>query len=246
VQNQISADDWGISPAVNRGILKLARDGIVEKVSILVDGEFTQMGLDHLKKLPGVVLGLHFNLTYRTRFNSPLGLLVALLNPFTRKNTLAWVENEFKRQVSKMRELGIPVTHFDGHHHAHVFPFIAQRIAKTAVQEGFREVRMPWDPKLRWTSKFPLEFFTSRSRPHYQECGLHSLACFYPKASDFKNKEVLLHKLYERVGHEVIVHPADEDDFGQVGCPDPYRAGRIREYQTLSQLGPSLARSAET
>src|ERR1700716_3134304 len=33
----ITADDWGISPAVNRGVLDLARRGAVRRVSMLAD-----------------------------------------------------------------------------------------------------------------------------------------------------------------------------------------------------------------
>jgi predicted glycoside hydrolase/deacetylase ChbG (UPF0249 family) len=36
----ISADDWGLSPDINEGILDLARRGIVRRVSVLSSGSF--------------------------------------------------------------------------------------------------------------------------------------------------------------------------------------------------------------
>ena len=65
----ITADDWGLSPSVNSGILKLAKMGLVRRVSILADGLYIAEHLEELKSIDGIKLGIHFNLTFKNNFN---------------------------------------------------------------------------------------------------------------------------------------------------------------------------------
>lgn len=233
---RITADDWGLTPAVNRGILELARRGIVHRTSVLVDGPFVKEGLAELMRVPGFQFGLHFNLTYRTRFSSPGRLLLALLNPIQSANTRRWIDSEFDRQLEVFKTLGLAPAYFDGHHHVHVFPGVPEQIGVKARLAGFRNVRLPWDPLLWKTSKIPLWFFSGRAAPVFQEQGLQSRSCFYPQPKHFQDMEHFHRLLLERPESEVIVHPADENDFQAVGCLDSYQEERVQEYQSLHLL----------
>jgi predicted glycoside hydrolase/deacetylase ChbG (UPF0249 family)/ubiquinone/menaquinone biosynthesis C-methylase UbiE/glycosyltransferase involved in cell wall biosynthesis len=233
----LTADDWGMSPAVNRGILQLAKQGLLDRVSIMSDAPFVTFGLDELKKIAHVQLGLHFNLTYRSRFHSPLALMIRGLLSFSKGSAWkAWVRAEFRRQIFELKELGVVPKHVDGHHHAHIFPGVLKTIAPIAEELGIHQMRLPYDPALWWSAKFPLNLLSYFARPIFERYGFRHQPCFYPQAQHFRDTEKLARLLAEKANHEVILHPADESDFEEHGCPDPYVAGRVTEYQAIRKI----------
>lgn len=60
----INADDFGLSPAINDGIIKAYQSGGITSTSMMVN----MPGFDHAvhaaQSLPDFGIGLHFNLTY--------------------------------------------------------------------------------------------------------------------------------------------------------------------------------------
>ena len=52
-----TADDWGLSPGVNDGILRLARRGVVRRVSIMARDGFHRRGARRAAPGPGRRLG---------------------------------------------------------------------------------------------------------------------------------------------------------------------------------------------
>jgi predicted glycoside hydrolase/deacetylase ChbG (UPF0249 family)/glycosyltransferase involved in cell wall biosynthesis/ubiquinone/menaquinone biosynthesis C-methylase UbiE len=237
VGSTLTADDWGISPAVNRGILQLAKQGLLDRVSIMSDAPFVSIGLDELRKLTQVRLGLHFNLTYRSRFRSPLALMVRGFFSFSNSSAWkAWIRAEFRRQIFELKELGVTPKHVDGHHHAHIFPGVLETIAPIAVELGIHEMRLPYDRALWGTAKFPLNLLSYFARPIFERYGFRHQPCFYPQARHFKNVDELARLLSEKPNHEVILHPADESDFAEHDCLDSYVAGRVTEYQAIRKI----------
>jgi predicted glycoside hydrolase/deacetylase ChbG (UPF0249 family) len=236
----ITADDWGMSPAVNRGILELARRGIVRRVSILVDARFARTDLEALRALPGTEIGLHFNLSFGNRRSSSDRPLWKWMSPWQSRACRARIRDEFRRQVQVLRSWGLDVKHFDGHQHVHVFPGVVPIVAPLARELGMTSTRLPWDPVLWRTNKFLLWAFCQRARGFFLRAKLDYLpSFFYPQPPDFGSRERLRSALESRANCEVIVHPADADDFEATGCDDPYRSGRVNEYRVLHALGDS-------
>ena len=247
-----TADDWGLSPAVNRGILDLARRGMIHRVSVLVDGSYVEEGLSELRTLPDVQIGLHYNLTYRnltyrnltsrnrtdgvrSRYahRGPTKLL--LRSFFHRILGERWsngVESEFKRQLTELRNFGVDVRHVDGHHHVHLFPGIVDRIAPLCRVEGISELRLALDYRLLFTAKFILPLFSLRARPIVERLGIRSLPFRYPSTRDLRSRNALDRLLQENQSTEILFHPADFDDLRSPENFDPYR-GRVEEYCVL-------------
>ena len=137
-----TADDWGFSPGVNEGILELARLGIVKRVSILANSRWIGDGLEELKAIPGIQLGLHFNLTYGYSVcslktsqpklfphSSPGRFLLYWLFSFS--NRAAWVQEirqELEAQFQVLDSNGISISYLDGHHHIHMVPGLLTQI----------------------------------------------------------------------------------------------------------------------
>ena len=53
------------------------------------------------------------------------------------------IEEEFAAQISRLRELGITPDHLDGNNHFHVFPRIAEVVARLARDFDIKKIRMP-------------------------------------------------------------------------------------------------------
>jgi predicted glycoside hydrolase/deacetylase ChbG (UPF0249 family) len=116
----ISADDYGYSPAYDRGILEAARAGAVDAVSAMVGREAVDP--DPLLAT-GVEVGLHLE----------LALPHGRAGEGERREAVA----ELRRQLAGFEELfGRPAAYLDGHHHAHAAPGLAAAIARVAGEQA--------------------------------------------------------------------------------------------------------------
>lgn len=67
----INADDFGLSPAVNRGIIEAYRAGGITSTSMMVNMPGLADAVHAARSLPGLGVGLHFNLTYGRPLSDP-------------------------------------------------------------------------------------------------------------------------------------------------------------------------------
>lgn len=235
---EITADDWGISPGVNQAILELARLGVVRRVSILARSRFLRDGLEELKGIPGVGLGLHFDLTFDRKPPVSAGALLARwLNPLRERERLRReLRGELDAQLALLAEQGVRPLHLDGHQHVHLIPGVIDALAEPLARAGIRKVRLPYDPGLWLTPKAPINILSLAARRRLRARGFVSLRCFYPRPSHFRDPGLLRARLARQGESEVIVHPSVTDDFGPLRIPDPYSAGRVTEYRALRML----------
>lgn len=113
----MNADDFGLSPGVNRGIVEARKRGIVTSASLLVTGSAAAEAAACGREDPGLSLGLHVDLgewTYRDGSWVPLRQVV----PPEEGDAVAL---EIARQVETFRRLmGRDPTHLDSHQHVHL------------------------------------------------------------------------------------------------------------------------------
>ncbi|MCM2279954.1 MAG: ChbG/HpnK family deacetylase [Oligoflexia bacterium] len=232
----ISADDWGISPAVNEGILELARRGVVRRASAMAHSRFLSTHLTELMRLPSFALGLHFDLTHGK--TSPGRILLRWLNPLSdRARLIEDARAEFRLQLQKLSQAGIRPAYLDGHHHIHVVPGLLEAIAPLALAAGIRVIRVPLE-RAHWRGpKLPLLLLSLRLRARARKLGFEFLPCHYPALSFFEDQGRLRATLARHLGHEIIVHPATRADFAEFAIPDEYSEGRVVEFRALRMLG---------
>ncbi len=240
MSSQFTADDWGISPEVNQGILELARKGIVRRVSVMARSRFVASGLAELQEIPGVKLGLHFDLTFeKARPRDVFFSWVLPRLPAKRRELERLLRLDFEAQIETLRLHQITPTYLDGHHHIHLVPGILSVLAKNIKSIGIDTVRIPYDPG-HWLSRFlVLNVLALSVRVRLKKYGFNSLPCFYPKEADFLDLGRLRTRLARHAHSEVIVHPARANDFLEQGVQDSYSEGRVREYRALLLLQSS-------
>jgi hypothetical protein len=112
----VTADDWGYSPAYNRGILEAAEAAAIDAVSAMVGRPWCDPA--PLRR-SGVEVGLHLEVD-------------ALADPEVERARAA-----VGAQVERFERLfGRPPAYVDGHHHCHAWPGFAETVAEMAAVRG--------------------------------------------------------------------------------------------------------------
>ncbi|MCI0572401.1 MAG: ChbG/HpnK family deacetylase [Myxococcaceae bacterium] len=155
----VNADDLGLHPAIDEGILKAHRDGIVTSATVLVTGRSAPNAIQRARK-QGLALGVHLCLSTGLTPVLPAHEVPSLapkgrFRPSWAHVALAWargqlraseVARELRAQVARARELGAAVDHLDAHQHLHVLPGLSGLVRQLAAEE-----RLP----LRWPQERP-------------------------------------------------------------------------------------------
>ena len=156
----VNADDFGLSHAVNRGIIAAHRDGIVTSASLMANGPAFEDAVALARANPALDLGVHLTLTEFAPVSSP-GTVASLVGAnmrfsphatdFARRYVrgslvLAEVRNELDAQLRRVCRHGLQVSHLDSHQHVHALPAIARVVADLAATYRIRPVRYPREP----------------------------------------------------------------------------------------------------
>jgi predicted glycoside hydrolase/deacetylase ChbG (UPF0249 family) len=143
----LNADDFGISPAVNAGILACHAAGTVTSTSLMVHCPGWDDALPLLRATPSLGVGLHLNLLVgapiipavtiidrRSGRFLPLGALVR--RGLAGRVDAAEVEAECEAQIAAIEAAGIRLTHLDSHRHTHALPVMRGAVARIAARRN--------------------------------------------------------------------------------------------------------------
>lgn len=154
----IQADDAGVHPAIDRGILEALDRGPVTSVGVIVSGETAPDLVEALDRRPHVGIGLHVALTRAPALAStrlatsgePMPSSWASLARRLARGAVGRedIALELRAQINRARSLGLPIDHVDGHEHVHLMPGVADVIARVAREEGLPDrVRITRTPR---------------------------------------------------------------------------------------------------
>jgi predicted glycoside hydrolase/deacetylase ChbG (UPF0249 family) len=168
----VNADDYGLTPAVSRGILRAHAEGIVTSTTVMITMPAAPEWVETARReAPDLGLGLHLNLT-AGRPVSPPGDIPDLVTPrgaFHPPDVLiGWlptldmeqVERELRAQIDRFTALaGQPPDHLDSHHHiTYLSPPMASLMLGLARELGV-PVRRPFPA--RWDAEQAADIFES-------------------------------------------------------------------------------------
>jgi predicted glycoside hydrolase/deacetylase ChbG (UPF0249 family) len=112
----VNADDFGLSPLTNQGIVAAHERGIVTSASLMVRWPAAIEAVEYWRTHPSLDLGLHIDLA---EWAFRQGQWVRLYEVVPMTNT-GHVRAEIERQFQRFRELtGRDPTHVDSHQHVH-------------------------------------------------------------------------------------------------------------------------------
>jgi chitin disaccharide deacetylase len=181
----VNADDLGLHPSLDAGILRAHREGIVTSATLLAMGPSAPEAVSRAKA-QGLALGVHLALSTRLPSAAPAsevpgvapgGRLRASWADFAR----AWltgqvrrveVERELEAQLARARALGAEVDHLDAHQHLHLLPGIRPLVEALARREGL---------PLRWPDQLPSAAWLRAPGPALKTLLLTALARTAPR-----------------------------------------------------------------
>jgi predicted glycoside hydrolase/deacetylase ChbG (UPF0249 family) len=128
----VNADDFGLSPGVNEGVVRGHREGIVTSASLMVDGPAAAAAAALARDNPRLSVGLHVDVgewAFRDGGWVPVYQRAA--------DDPDAVAAEVRRQLAVFRSLlGRDPTHLDSHQHAHRNDPLRQILGDLAGQLG--------------------------------------------------------------------------------------------------------------
>ena len=136
----LNADDFGLSPGINRGIIEAHRQGILTSASLMVAGDAFEEAVALSHEHSSLSLGVHLTfvegkpilppgtvpslVTADGRFCQSLGRF--LLEWSTGQIRMKDVERGFAAQIEKAMDHGVRIDKLDSHMHVHLLPGIFQ------------------------------------------------------------------------------------------------------------------------
>jgi hopanoid biosynthesis associated protein HpnK len=156
----VSADDFGLSPGVNAGILSAHRDGILSDASLMVTGGACVEAVELARATPTLSVGLHLVLVQGRAAAPPQAVpgLVDRDGMFRNQPVLngfryfftpgmrSQLEREIRAQLDTYQSTGLPLSHVDGHLNIHMHPTVLAILLQLAPQYGPRALRVPREP----------------------------------------------------------------------------------------------------
>lgn len=263
----LCADDYGMSPGVNRAIRDLIEMGRLNATSVMVVGP--AIGRDEVSALqsaakanPRCAIGLHATLTapFRplTMHFRPLDGGLFLPNAKLLRRGLAGrldfelIHTEVTVQIQAFADLfGRAPDYVDGHQHAQLFPGVRQAFL-AAVKEAVPKAWIrqcgrdrQWAQRLDSPKALVLDALSAQFRKHAARAELAFNPAF-AGAYDFSKKPefgALMRQFLQGMpeGGLVMCHPGIVDDV--LTSLDPLTVQREREYEFLrsEHLLPMLA-----
>lgn len=134
----VNADDLGYDPAVNEGLLRAMREGVVTSATLMVNTPFSAGAAEQAH---GLSIGLHLNLARHAPLSPrfPRSLLTSGELDESRAGELPpeVVAEEVRAQLDRARALlGRDATHVDVHKHLHRHPAILEGLCEVARERG--------------------------------------------------------------------------------------------------------------
>ncbi len=154
----VNADDFGLHPAINDGIISSFEDGIVSDMSVVACGSAFEDAVSKLLLIGKRSVGVHLTLVGERPLSSPddiptivdkesgrffAGYGSFLLRYFSGVIDVEDVRRELLLQIERVEDAGLEVTHLDTHQHLHLLPRIAEIVVSLALEHRVRYVRVP-------------------------------------------------------------------------------------------------------
>jgi chitin disaccharide deacetylase len=157
-----TADDFGLSMALNEAVEEAHRKGALNTASLMVGADAAGDALERARRLPALQVGLHLVLVDGRPVSAPHAipdlldskgafsshLVRAGLSFFFRTGVRQQLEQEIRAQFEAFQKTGLALDHVNCHHHMQLHATIADLILKVGREFGVPAVRYPNEPAI--------------------------------------------------------------------------------------------------
>ena len=233
----VNADDMGLHPGINAGILQCHRKGIVTSASLSPSGRAFEEACALLRGATDLDVGIHLTLVDEAPVSAPGSLpTLAPQGRFPKDYAALFrrllmrrireeeVERELCAQAARARDAGLRVSHLDSHQHVHLHPAllpvtirVAQRFGVGALRAASRVIPMSaMKPAL-------IGLFARRAVTRIRRAGLVTPDVFVGLADTGRLDEARLLRVLARLPpgtSELVCHPGLGD--AAIGASYPW------------------------
>ena len=162
----LNADDFGLTPGVNRSVVELQEAGALTSATLMATGDGFKAAAEESARHPGLGVGCHVVLVdgrpalpvseirglagASAEFRPTLGAFVRDL--MRGKISQDEIEAEATAQIRRLQAAGIHVTHVDTHKHTHMFVRVLRPLLRAARACGVGAIRNPFEPEWALTA----------------------------------------------------------------------------------------------
>jgi chitin disaccharide deacetylase len=160
----INADDFGLTPGVNRAIVEAQGHGVVTSATLMATGAAFDHAVQLAKATPRLSIGCHLVFVdgrpllapeqIRTLIASDAGGEARLRNGLVGfaaevlagRVNISELEGEAFTQIRELQNAGVVVSHLDTHKHTHMFQSVLRALLRAAKASGVPAIRNPFEP----------------------------------------------------------------------------------------------------
>ena len=153
----VTADDYGVDPAVNEAVEIAHREGILTATSLMVGGAAVADAVARARAMPRLGVGLHVVLADgapvlpRAQVSTlvgrdgrfPQAMVWTALKIAFWPRARAQMRAEVAAQFAAFAATGLTLDHVNAHKHFHLHPMIAAAIVNEGRHHGLRAIRVP-------------------------------------------------------------------------------------------------------
>ena len=154
----VNADDFGLHPLINAGIIKGHQEGFITSTSLMPSATCWQEAVRLAKDNPRLGIGVHLTLVGGVPSVLPKEKVSSLLDDdglflpdyvaFAKRYYSGAVkrselEAELRAQLERALSCGVNITHIDSHQHTHVLLGINSLVLKLSNEYNIIRVRIP-------------------------------------------------------------------------------------------------------
>jgi len=210
----ISADDYGMHPSIDEGILWAIDHGCITSVSVAA-AMVSEASMARLKAR-GVRIGLHVMLvdvpwnTASYHFKDWQHLFMSMC--LKGVPTMQEMEVETRYQIIRMRQLDMSIAHLDSHQHTHALPPIWKLFKRLAFEYGIARLRHPHVPSLNSVTLAMGSIGLYGLTSFNATTGIDCVPCIGIPSAHGKGGDIdhIVHQLerYRTTDLELVLHPA--------------------------------------
>lgn len=232
----VNADDFGLSPAVNDGIVECFQQGIISSTTILVNMPYFEnaVQLAKINKFEDSI-GLHFNMIEGVPLTNEIKRCNRICSngvfSYKRNSVSVWndfersaIKAEFEAQMERLISYGINPSHVDSHEHTHteipIFNIIKNSLKKYGINKirATRNVGIP-----RWRI--------------YAKCLINTFFSFNGFKMTRYFNDVVQYDINKRLDNiEIMCHPLLDDNKIVDSCRGIILTKQFRHIQNYRQL----------
>lgn len=205
----LNADDFGLSPSINKGIVECFEKGLISSATMMMNTPYTEEAIELAKKHNLKNIGIHLNLTYGKSVlpKSEVPSLVDENGTFHYVCMLGYytqyldAKKELKAQIEKFLASGLTPTHLDHHHYFNEIPNILKAYLELAQEYNL-----------------PVRGMDENARTLAREMGLKTTDefsfAFHGNGVDISTFDVLKTLFWDKdISLEILTHVGYIDDY---------------------------------